>query len=109
MRLIKYAHSVTLREPGAYAPKTAPHTQAGLKRDFEVVLHVGHLKTATTWVQDNIFDDPRSGFVVPWTDARARAIAAFVTVNPYRLEADWARGLFAEKLELLADDPRVPV
>ena len=71
MRLIKYAHSVTHREPGAYAPKPAPRTQAGLERDFEVVLHVGHLKTATTWVQENIFENPRSGFVVPWTDARA--------------------------------------
>jgi hypothetical protein len=46
---------------------------------------------------------------VPWADARARAIAAFVTINPYSQEAEWARGLFAEKLERLADDPRVPV
>jgi hypothetical protein len=71
-------------------------------------LHVGHSKMVTTWVQDNIFDHPRSGFVVPWTHARARAVAAFVSVNAYRQEADWARGLFAEDLERLADDPRVP-
>jgi hypothetical protein len=80
-----------------------------LERDFEILLHVGHPKTATTWVQDNIFDDPRSGFVVPWTDARARAIAAFVTVNPYHPGSEWARALFAEELERLRDDPRVPV
>jgi hypothetical protein len=109
MKLIKSARGVTNREAGAYAPMDAGHTQASFERDFEVVLHVGHPKTATTWVQDNIFGNPRSGFIVPWTQTRARAIAAFVTVNPYWQKAQWARSLFAEELESLADDPRVPV
>ena len=47
--------------------------------------------------------------MVPWADALRRAIAAFVTVNPYRRQAAWARGFFGEELERLADDPRVPV
>jgi hypothetical protein len=109
MKLIEFARSVNKGKAGVYAPLDAGDTEAGLERDFEVVLHVGHPKTATTWVQDHIFKNPRSGFVVPWTHARARAIAAFVTVNPYSQGAEWARSLFAEELERFADDPRVPV
>ena len=90
------------------APTTA-RNEAGSKRDFEILIHVGHVKTATTWLQDNVFSNPATGFVVPWADSRVRAIAAFVTVNPYLQEAEWARGFFEKELECLADDPRVPV
>jgi hypothetical protein len=87
----------------------APRARAGSVRDFDIVLHIGHLKTATTWLQANIFGNPETGFVVPWADARARAIGAFVTANTYQWEPSWARGFFDEELERLADDPRVPV
>ncbi len=99
-------------QPGAitaFAPESGDRVRAGSGRDFEIVLHVGHPKTATTWLQDMVFGNPETGFVIPWDDARGRAIAAFVTVNPYCRDATWARGFFEEELERLADDPRVPI
>jgi Sulfotransferase family len=101
--------NASLMESGASASLASSPARAGSKRDFEIVLHVGHPKTATTWLQAMIFENPETGFVVPWSDARARAIAAFVTVNPYQRQATWARSFFGQELERLADDPRVPV
>lgn len=93
----------------ASAAFVASAARGSSKRDFEIVLHVGHPKTATTWLQGMIFENPETGFVVPWADARSRAIAAFVTVNSYQRQAAWARDFFGTELERLADDPRVPV
>jgi len=109
LKSFTHQQDAPFRESRAFAPRAAAHARAGSERDFEIVLHVGHPKTATTWLQAKIFENPETGFVVPWADARARAVAAFVTVNPYRREAAWARGFFGEELEHLADDPRVPV
>jgi hypothetical protein len=78
-------------------------------RDFEVVLHVGHAKTASTWLQDTIFADPDSGFVIPWDNSGGRAITAFFTVNPYQDDATWARSFFEEGLERCAGGPGVPI
>ena len=78
-------------------------------RDFELCIHVGHIKTATTWLQETVFGNPESGFVVPWDSTRARAVAAFVSVNSYRDDRRWARGFFEEGLRSVTGDPRIPI
>jgi len=82
-----------------------------LLRDFEVVLHVGYPKTASTWLQETIFADPDSGFVFPWyrSDCRARTISAFVTVNSYSDDSVWARTFFEEGLRRCAGGSGVPI
>ena len=70
-------------------------------RDFEVVLHVGYPKTASTWLQETVFSNPASGFLCPWDgydDCRARTISAFVTVNSFSDDAAYARSFFEEGL-----------
>jgi hypothetical protein len=88
---------------------TAAPRPTASSRDFEVVLHIGHVKTASTWLEETIFANPDSGFVVPCEDAAARAVAAFITVNSYCDDPRWARSLFAEGLERCARGPGVPV
>jgi hypothetical protein len=80
-------------------------------RDFEVVLHVGHPKTASTWLQETIFANPESGFVFPGykEDCRARMISAFLIVNSFRDDVAWARGLFEGGLQQCAGKPEVPI
>lgn len=75
------------------------------------MLHVGHPKTATTWLQANLFEKPESGFLIPWPDSRSLAIAAFVTVNPYLRDPEWSRSLFQSGLDRAGEDEagRVPV
>jgi hypothetical protein len=78
-------------------------------RDFEVVLHVGHVKTASTWLQETIFSNPASGFVIPWDNAGGRAMTAFFTVNSYCDDSAWARTFFEEGLRRSADGPGIPI
>ena len=101
--------SDSLLELSVVAPAAGDHARTGTKREFEIVLHIGHPKTASSWLDAKVFDNPETGFVVPWADAGARAIAAFVTANTYDWEPRWARSFFEEELERLANDPRVPV
>ena len=80
-------------------------------RDFEVVLHVGHPKTASTWLQETVFANPDLGFVFPWhkDDCRSRTITAFITANSFSDDVALARGLFEEGCTCLAGGPGVPV
>jgi hypothetical protein len=80
-----------------------------MSRDFEVVLHVGYPKTASTWLQDTIFGNPDSGFVIPWENARAQAVASFVAVNPFSDDVESARDFFGEGLRRAAGAPGVPI
>jgi len=88
-----------------------PSGPAQPSRDFEVVLHVGHPKTASTWLQETIFGNPDSGFVFPWPkdDCRARTISAFVTVNSFCDDVAWARSFFDEGLRLCAGGVGIPI
>ncbi len=79
------------------------------QRDFELALHVGHVKTASTWLQQVLFENPESGFVTPWDDSGGRAAAAFLNANSYREDAREARSYFDKGLQACARSPRIPV
>ncbi len=80
-------------------------------RDFEVVLHVGHPKTASTWLQETIFRNPDTGFVIPWDrdEFLGRATSAFLTVNSFDTDVERARSFFEEGLHRCAEGPGVPI
>lgn len=78
-------------------------------RDFEVVLHVGHVKTASTWLKETVFGNPASGFIIPWDNAGGRAINAFVTVNSYCDDSAWARTFFEKGLRRYAGGSEIPI
>jgi hypothetical protein len=82
-----------------------------MERDFEVVLHIGYPKTASTWLQETVFRNPALGFVVPWDrdEFLGRATAAFVTVNSFDDDVAKARSFFEEGLRSLDGQPGVPI
>ena len=72
------------------------------------LIHVGYIKTGSTWLQDAVFADPRSGLVLPGAAPRADLVAELVTCNPYAFDAASARALFDRRvLESNAGD-RIP-
>ncbi len=83
--------------------------QAAPHRDFELVIHVGYPKTATTWFQETVIKDPASGFLVPWDDAPGFAMDAFSLVNSFHDDANWARSFFEEGLRRCAGKPGIPI
>ncbi len=82
-----------------------------VERDFEVVLHVGYPKTATTWLQETVFRNPATGFVIPWNpdELLGRATTAFVTVNSFDNDVKRARSFFEEGLRSLDGQSGVPI
>jgi hypothetical protein len=92
-------------------PAEALHPAAP-PRDFEVVIHVGYPKTASTWLQETVFGDPDSGFELISGDqpgSRARSVAAFVTVNSFCDDVKKARSFFEEGLRRCAGEQTIPV
>ncbi len=83
--------------------------QAAPHRDFELVIHVGYPKTATTWFQETVLKDPASGFLVPWDNALGFAMDAFSLVNSFHDDANWARSFFEEGLRRCAGKPGIPI
>ncbi|MHB1557483.1 MAG: sulfotransferase [Isosphaeraceae bacterium] len=82
-----------------------------MERDFEVVFHVGYPKTATTWLQQHIFRDPATGFIVPWSpeEFSGRTASAFYTVNSYDDDPGFTRSFFEEGLRRCAGESGVPI
>jgi hypothetical protein len=81
-------------------------------RDFEVVLHVGYPKTASSWLQETVFGDLDSGFEFLGRDkygSRARTTDAFVNVNSFCDDAKRARSYFEEDLRRCAEGPAIPI
>jgi len=62
----------------------------------ETLIHIGYHKTGSTWLQDDVFDDPSFGFV----QAHPRMLVdeAFISVNPFAFEVpnELFRPLFAD-------------
>jgi hypothetical protein len=75
----------------------------------EPLIHVGYPKTATTWLQDNVFCDERQGFISPWGHRSGIALDQFVLANPYEFDSKRAQSVFLEGLELAASQNLVPV
>lgn len=53
-----------------------------------VLVHVGHFKTATTWLQEKVFCEPSLGFFVPPTLGPAGVRRLFCAINPYTFEPE---------------------
>lgn len=74
-----------------------------------LLVHVGYHKTATTWLQNAIFDDETLGFVSPWGRQAGVAVDEFVLVNPFRFDAARARSRFEQGLAHARERQLVPV
>jgi hypothetical protein len=83
--------------------------QAAPHRDFELVIHIGYPKTATSWFQEKIIPNPASGFVVPWDNAAGRVTDAFCLANCFDEDVNRARGIFEEGLRHCDGKPGIPI
>jgi hypothetical protein len=73
----------------------------------EPLIHIGYHKTATSWLQRQIFASSGSGFA-PITDKRL-VDEAFVTVNPFRFDEAEARSRLDPLVQAAATEGRFPV
>lgn len=82
----------------ALAPASAPSLA-----QTPVLLHVGLPKCASTWLQQEVFADPATGFAAPWGPITARAVTDFVTADPIAFDADATRASYAAALDASPD------
>lgn len=70
------------------------------------VIHIGYHKTATSFLQKQVFFDPRH-FCLPWGKQAGQSIEHFVLEHAERFDPDQVRRDFLDKVD--AGDGRVPV
>lgn len=56
-----------------------------------LLIHVGYPKTASTWLQQNLFDNGAAGFLSPWSRRAGVAIDHFVLRNGFAFDPDEVR------------------
>lgn len=74
-----------------------------------ILIHIGYPKTASTWLQQQFFKDPRSGFAAPWTLPNAEAIEHFTLSNPYGFDPKVVRKYFEAGIKQSNSKQLVPV
>ena len=52
-------------------------------KEYQLLVHIGFPKTATTWLQNSVFNNNDLGFLCPWGNRCGLAIDHFVNANPY--------------------------
>ena len=73
------------------------------------LVHVGYPKTASTWLQQTIFNDEKNGFYAHWGLPSGEATEQFVLANGFRFSAQVARRVFETGLETATKRHLVPV
>lgn len=71
------------------------------------LLHIGYHKTATTWLQDGLFQEGSGSFVSPWS--RAEIVERFISVDPFDFDGAAARAWFAAGIDAALARDLVPV
>ncbi len=61
-----------------------------------MLIHVGYPKTASTWLQEDLFSRPAAGFWSPW---ELETKEQFLLSNPYRFSTERVRGVFEPGIE----------
>jgi Sulfotransferase family len=63
-----------------------------------MLIHIGYPKAASTWLQNIVFSDEKSGFFAPWGLPSGEATEQFVIANAFKFSAETARQTFAPGL-----------
>ena len=71
------------------------------------LIHIGYHKTASSWLQKRLFNNPKAGFWSPWVPGDY--YAQFILVNPFEFCPQRARRAFAPELEEAGRRGLVPV
>ncbi|WP_373479516.1 sulfotransferase domain-containing protein [Geminocystis sp.] len=67
----------------------------------QLLIHIGYPKTASTWLQQEIFKDEKMGFFSPWRGHWSDSIAVdqFITVNSFSFSPENAYAAFENGLK----------
>lgn len=73
------------------------------------LIHLGYHKTATTWLQNGVFNDESLGFISPWGPQAGIAVDEFVLTNPFGFDPVRARSRFEKGIAEAREKGLVPV
>ena len=62
----------------------------------DLLIHLGYPRTASSWLQQRVFNHRESGLWTPWENARPLLIHSFVLEDGYVWDPEAARNRFAE-------------
>lgn len=75
----------------------------------QILIHIGYPKTASTWLQQFIFGDAKSGFCVPWGAQSELAKEQFIKPDSLHFSAEFARSAFEQGLHEADKNNLIPV
>lgn len=75
----------------------------------KLLIHIGYPKTASTWLQQVIFSDEKTGFLAPWGAQSDQAIEQFVIQDSFHFSAESARQVFEPGLQEAAQRGLLPI
>ncbi|HIK50292.1 MAG TPA: sulfotransferase [Oscillatoriales cyanobacterium M59_W2019_021] len=73
------------------------------------LIHIGYPKAASTWLQQSLFNDERTGFYAPWGLPSYESIEQFIIANAFRFSAKKVRQMFDLGLQDAAKRNLIPV
>ena len=91
---------------------TESHIAPQLDLNFDetpFLVHVGLHKTASTWLQQNVFAENDAGFFSPWGGMAHAAVTEFVGVDPIEFSPEQARINLARQAKPIPANARICV
>ncbi|MBF2072760.1 MAG: sulfotransferase [Synechococcales cyanobacterium C42_A2020_086] len=74
-----------------------------------LLIHIGYPKTASTWLQQTIFNNIEAGFLSPWGTTSGLAVDQFITTNSFRFSPKQTYAVFEPGLMAAAQQSLIPV
>ncbi|NEO98472.1 MAG: sulfotransferase [Symploca sp. SIO2E9] len=75
----------------------------------KLLIHIGYPKAASTWLQNTLFNDEKTGFISPWGALSSEGLNMLALVNSFRFSAQLTRKRFEPGLQEAARRDLVPV
>lgn len=75
----------------------------------KLLIHIGYPKAASTWLQNTLFNDEKTGFISPWGALSSEGLNMLALVNSFRFSAQLTREKFEPGLQEAARRGLVPV
>jgi hypothetical protein len=77
--------------------------------NFQLLVHIGYPKAASTWLQQTIFNEPKISFTSPWGATSGIAVDQFITTNAFRFSPPSTYQVFEPGLKEAARQKLIPI
>ena len=67
--------------------------------NLQLLIHIGYPKTASTWLQQTLFNNKNAGFISPWGAPSGIAVDQFLTANSFRFSPESTHTVFESGLQ----------